>query len=387
MTARTSRRLQAIPTTIFATMSALAQRTGAINLGQGFPDEEGPAGVIEAAVSALRSGRNQYAPAPGVPELREAIARQRERDHGVVLDPESEVVVTAGATEGIAAAVLSLVDPGDEVIVVEPAYDSYAACLALAGGVARPVVLRPPAYRLTAEDLAAAVTDHTVAIIVNSPHNPTGRVLDDEERTAVADLARRHDLVVIADEVYEHLVFDGAHVPLATLPGMWERTVTLSSAGKMFSVTGWKVGWATGPPDLVAAVASAKQWLTYTNASPLQPAVAHALDAHGDYARGLADHLRPQRDLLVSGLQSLGMRTAPAEGTYFVLSDVSVFGYEDGLAFCSTLPERAGVVAIPAQVFFSDPADGRHLVRWAFCKRRDVLDEALSRLRGADLSA
>lgn len=368
-------------------MSSLAQRTGAINLGQGFPDEDGPASVIEAAVTALREGRNQYAPGPGVPELREAVARHQTRFHGLDLDPQREVVVTAGATEAIAAAVLGFVDPGDEVIVVEPYYDAYVACVEMAGGVRRPVTLRAPAYRLEADDLRAAVTDRTVAIIVNSPHNPTGRVLDAEERQAVADVACAHDLVVLSDEVYEHLVYDGRHVPLATMPGMFERTVTISSAGKMFSLTGWKVGWVTGPRELVSTVLSAKQWLTFTNASPLQPAIAHALDHETDYAIGLAERLRPQRDLLCEGLRGLGMEVTVPEGTYFALSDVRSLGYDDGMEFCLGLPERAGVVAIPAQVFHDDPARGRHLVRWAFCKERSALEEALDRLAGTDLTA
>jgi N-succinyldiaminopimelate aminotransferase len=387
MSTRTARRLHDIPPTIFTTMSSLAQRTGAINLGQGFPDEDGPDAVIEAAVSALRGGRNQYAPGPGVPELRTAVARHQERFHGLTLDPQREVVVTAGATEAIAASVFGLVDPGDEVVVVEPYYDAYVACVEMAGAIRRTVTLRAPAYRLEAEDLRSAVTDRTVAIIVNSPHNPTGRVLDAEERQAVADVALAHDLVVLSDEVYEHLVYDGRHVPLATMPGMFERTVTISSAGKMFSLTGWKVGWVTGPQGLVDAVLSAKQWLTFTNASPLQPAIAYALDHETDYAIGLAARLRPQRDLLCEGLRSLGMDVTTPEGTYFALSDVRGLGYDDGMAFCLALPERAGVVAIPAQVFHDDQSRGRHLVRWAFCKERAALEEALERLAGADLTA
>jgi len=369
-------------------MSALALRTGAINLGQGFPDEDGPAAVVEAAVTALRGGRNQYAPGPGVPELRQAVAAHQQRHYGIELDPFSQVIVTAGATEAIAAAVLSLVDPGDEVVVLEPFYDSYVACIEMAGGVRRPVTLRAPGFRLDVGALRAAVTDRTTAVLVNSPHNPTGTVLTREELTAVAEVAVDHDLVVITDEVYEHLLFDGReHVPLCTLPGMAERTVSISSAGKTFSFTGWKVGWVTGPPDLVQTVLSAKQWLTFTNASALQPAVAYALDSEASFYDGLAKELQGKRDLLCSGLGNLDADVFVPEATYFVTTDVRRYGYPDALSFCLALPERAGVVAIPSQVFYDDQDEGRHKVRWAFCKETSVLEEAVRRLGTADLRA
>ena len=275
---RLADRLRHIPPTIFTTMSALAVRTGAINLGQGYPDRDGPTSVLDAAVEALRGGRNQYAPGPGIPELREAVAEHQHRCYGIDLVPSTQVIVTAGATEAIAAAILALVNPGDEVVVLEPFYDSYLATIEMAGGVRRPVPLRAPDFRLDLGELRAAVTDRTVAMLVNTPHNPTGAVLTSAELSAIAELAVEHDLVVITDEVYEHLLYDGRrHVPLATLPGMADRTVTISSQGKTFSFTGWKVGWVTGSAELVATVLAAKQWLTFTNAAPLQPAVAHAL--------------------------------------------------------------------------------------------------------------
>jgi N-succinyldiaminopimelate aminotransferase len=383
---RTARRLQAIPPTIFSEMSALAMRTGSLNLGQGFPDVDGPAAVIEAAVDALRSGHNQYAPGPGVPELREAVSAHQARHYGLDLDPSSEVAVTAGATEAIAAAVLALVDPGDEVVVLEPFYDSYVATIEMAGGVRRPVTLRAPDFRLDLDALRAAVTDRTTVLLLNTPHNPTGTVLTRDELDAVAQVAIEHDLVVVTDEVYEHLVFDGRqHVPLCTLPGMWERTVSISSAGKTFSFTGWKVGWVTGPEDLVRTVVAAKQWLTFTNAAPLQPAVAYALNEEAGFYEALAKDLQVKRDLLCAGLGTLDLDVFVPEATYFVNTDVRRYGYADAMEFCLALPERAGVVAIPAQAFYDDQDEGRHKVRWAFCKEAAVIEEGVRRLAAADL--
>ena len=381
-------RLQGIPPTIFSEMSALAVRTGALNLGQGFPDQDGPASVVEAAVAALREGRNQYAPGAGVPELREAVAQHQAAHYGVELDPTREVLVTTGATEAIAAAILAFVNPGDEVLVLEPFYDSYVATIQMAGGVRRPVTLRSPDFRLDVDELRSAVTDRTTAVLVNSPHNPTGTVLDRDELEAIAAVAREHDLVVITDEVYEHLVFDDrAHVPLCTLDGMWDRTVSISSAGKTFSFTGWKVGWVTGPAPLVRAVESAKQWLTFSSGAPLQPAVAYALTKESGFYGRLAAELQDKRDLLCDGLRSLDVDVWVPEGTYFVTTDVRRYGYADGLEFCLALPERAGVVAIPSQFFYDDADEGRHKVRWAFCKDRAVVDEGLRRLAAADLYA
>ena len=388
---RTAHRLDGIPPTIFTTMSALAVRTGAVNLGQGFPDADGPKSVLDAADRAMREGRNQYAPGPGVPVLREAIARHQERHYGLAVDPDREVVVTTGCTEGIAAALLGLVDPGDEVIVLEPYYDSYVAMIQMAGAVRRPVTLRAPDFRLGADELRAAVGPGTRFVLLNSPHNPTGTVLTRDELQVVADVALEHDLIVITDEVYEHLTFteDGSvheHVPIATLPGMWERTLSLSSAGKSYSVTGWKVGWATGPAELVSALLSAKQWLTFTSGAPLQPAIAVALDKEPEWPRSLARDLQARRDLLCDGLTSLGLDVRRPEGTYFALSDISSLGWKDAMEFCLALPERAGVVAIPTQPFHDSDA-GDQLVRWAFCNEAPVIEEALSRLSGADLSA
>ena len=377
-------RLAGVESTIFAEMSALAARTGSVNLGQGFPDEDGPAEVIEAAVTALRGGRNQYPPGHGTPELLDAVIGHQRRHYGLDLD-RSQVVATTGATEAIAAALLGLVDPGDEVVVLEPYYDSYVAMIQFAGGVRRPVTLRAPDFRLDAAALEAAVSERTRLILLNTPHNPTGTVLSREELDAVARVAVAHDLVVVTDEVYEHLTFDAQHVPLATLPGMFERTVTISSVGKTFSLTGWKVGWASGPADLVAAVEGAKNWLSYSSGAPLQPAVAVALDHHDGFHRELAADLRTKRDRLCQGLADLGMRVYRPDGTYFVTTDVSAYGHVDGRAFCLALPEAAGVVAIPSQVFYDDLDEGRHLVRWAFCKQADVIDEGLRRLGAADL--
>ncbi len=381
-------RLRSIPPTIFSEMSALALRTGSLNLGQGFPDDDGPAAAVEVAVEALRAGRNQYPPGLGVPELRTAIAEHQRRHYGIELDPDTEVVVTAGATEALAAAIFALVNPGDEMVVLEPFYDSYVACIEMAGGVRRPVTLSAPDFRLDVEALRAAVSDKTTTILLNSPHNPTGTVLTREELEAVAAVAQEHDLVVVTDEVYEHLLFDGReHIPICTLPGMWERTVSISSAGKTFSFTGWKVGWVTGPPELVRTVMAAKQWLTFSNAAPLQPAVAHALTQEADFYVGLARDLQAKRDLLVAGLRTLDMDVYEPEATYFVTTDVRRYGYPDGLAFCLALPERAGVVAIPAQMFYDDQDAGRHQVRWAFCKGTSVVEEGVRRLQQADLRA
>ncbi|MFD7442104.1 pyridoxal phosphate-dependent aminotransferase [Streptomyces sp. NPDC059909] len=380
-----NRRLTEFGTTIFAEMSALAVRTGAINLGQGFPDTDGPEEIREAAVRALRDGRgNQYPPGPGVPELRTAIAAHQQLRYGLTYDPGTEVLVTAGATEAIAAALLALAEPGDEVIALEPYYDSYAACIAMAGATRVPVTLRPGngAYHLDLDELRDAVTARTRIILLNTPHNPTGTVLTREELAAVAELAVERDLLVVTDEVYEHLVFDGEHTPIASLPGMRERTVTIGSAGKTFSFTGWKVGWVTATPELVTAVRSAKQFLTYVSAGPFQYAVAEALALPQEYFDGLRDELRAKRDLLASGLAAAGFDVYRPSGTYFVTTDIRPLGEADGFAFCRALPERVGVVAIPNAVFYDHREQGAPFVRFAFCKRTDVLEEAVARLKG-----
>ncbi|MEU8850595.1 pyridoxal phosphate-dependent aminotransferase [Streptomyces sp. NPDC048564] len=380
-----NRRLAEFGTTIFAEMSALALHTGSINLGQGFPDTDGPEEVREAAVRALRDGRgNQYPPGPGVPELRTAIAAHQQRRYGLSYDPDTEVLVTAGATEAIAAALLALVEPGDEVIAFEPYYDSYAACIAMAGGTRVPVTLRPGGgrFRLDLDELRAAVTDRTRLLLINTPHNPTGTVLTREELAAIAELAVERDLLVVTDEVYEHLVFnDAEHLPLATFPGMRERTVSIGSAGKTFSFTGWKVGWLTSTPALVTAVRSAKQYLTYVASGPFQYAVAEALALPDSYFAAFRDDMLVKRDLLAAGLAEAGFEVFEPAGTYFITTDIRPLGETDGFAFCRALPERAGVVAIPNAVFYDHREAGAPFVRFAFCKRTEVLEEAVKRLK------
>jgi N-succinyldiaminopimelate aminotransferase len=379
-------RLAPMGTTIFAEMSALALATGSINLGQGFPDTDGPEEIKRAAAEAVLAGRgNQYPPGPGVPELRTAVAEHQKRFYGLDFDPDTEVLVTAGATEAIAAAMLALLEPGDEVVAFEPYYDSYTACIAMAGGVRVPVTLRPPHFRPDLDALRAAVTDRTRLLLLNTPHNPTGMVLDRAESEAIAELARERDLLVVTDEVYEHLTFGPEHIPLATLPGMRERTVTIGSAGKTFSFTGWKVGWVTAPPALVSAVRSAKQFLTYVASGPFQYAAATALALPDEYFTTLRSDLRRKRDLLADGLSAAGFEVFRPDGTYFITTDISGLSEEDGMAFCRALPERCGVVAIPNQVFYDDTEAARSLVRFAFCKKDEVLAEAvqrLARLRG-----
>lgn len=378
---RMAHRLRGLGTTIFAEMSALATQTGAINLGQGFPDVDGPESIIDAATAAMRAGRNQYAPGWGVPELRVAVAQHQRRFYGIDVDPSSEVLVTTGATEAVAAALLALVDPGDEVVVFEPYYDSYVACISMAGGVRVPVTLRAPGFRVDLDELRAAVTPRTKLMLINSPHNPTGMVLNEDERRAIVALAVEHDLVVITDEVYEHLTFDGIeHRPLTTYDGMRDRTLTISSGGKTFSFTGWKVGWATGPVELVTATMTAKQFLTYTSGAPLQPAIAQALGLSDRYFSDFRAALQQKRDRLCDGLAAIGFGVFVPDGTYFVTTDIRSLGYDDGLDFCLRLPERCGVVAIPHEVFYDDKSAGRPLVRWAFCKRDEVIDEAVARL-------
>ena len=375
--------LAAFGTTVFARMSALAVEHDAVNLGQGFPDTDGPSEVLDAAVEAIRGGRNQYPPGTGVPELLEAVAEHQERFYGLRVDPRSEVLVTVGATEAIAATLLALVRPGDEVVTFEPYYDSYAAMIGLAGGVRRTSVLRFPDFAVDEESLRAAFTDRTRVVLLNTPHNPTGRVFSRAELDLVCALAREHDAWVVTDEVYEHLVFDGAeHVPVATLPGMRERTLTISSAGKTFSTTGWKVGWVTGPAEAVAAVRDVKQFLTYVGSGPFQPAVAHGLRLSDEVFAGLASSLQSRRDRLVDGLTAAGFAPAVPEGGYFVVADAAPLGVTDATELCLSLPARVGVVAIPVSGFHDDPEAARTLVRFAACKRPEVLDEACRRLAG-----
>lgn len=381
--------LAELGTTIFAEMSALALRTNSINLGQGFPDTDGPRSVAQAACAAIVEGRgNQYPPGPGYPELRLAIAEHQRQRYGLEWDVDAEVLVTAGATEGIAAAMLALVDEGDEVIALEPFYDSYRATIAMARGRCVPVRLSPPDFSLSESLLRAAVSERTRVILLNSPHNPTGAVLSRDDLELVAKVAVEHDLLVVTDEVYEHLSFDTPHIPIATLSGMRERTITLSSAGKTFSFTGWKIGWATGPAELVSAVRTTKQFLTFVSGGPFQFAVAHALDNEMPWVDDLRASLASRRDMFVAGLQELGFTAYYPRGTYFVTTDVGSLGWHDALTFCRELPARAGVVAVPCSVFYADPgAAEQRLVRWTFSKQESVLTDALTRLAAANLGS
>ncbi|MEL7975927.1 pyridoxal phosphate-dependent aminotransferase [Isoptericola sp. F-RaC21] len=379
----------AIAQTIFAEMTALAARTGAINLGQGFPDVDGPAFIRDAAKDAIDAGRNQYPPGDGVPELRRAIADHQKRRYGLDVDPDGEVLVTTGATEALAASILALAGPGDEVVTLEPFYDSHAASIALAGATHVPVPLTAEGFRLDAAALRAAVTERTRLIVLNTPHNPTGTVLSRAELEQVAAVAREADVVVLTDEVYEHLTFDDAtHVPIATLPGMAERTLTVSSSGKTFSLTGWKVGWVHGPAELVTAVRTVKQFLTYTSGAPFQPAIARAL-ADDDAPRALAASLASRRDLLCEGLTAAGFDVVVPQGTYFVVADgahlLERLGAADGHELCRRLPELAGVVGVPVSAFCrpgsTTAAALASRVRFTFVKREDVLRDAVDRLR------
>ncbi|HEY5172729.1 MAG TPA: pyridoxal phosphate-dependent aminotransferase [Acidimicrobiia bacterium] len=374
-------RLQPFGTTIFAEMSALAVETGAINLGQGFPDTDGPEVVKQAAVDAIDAGHNQYPPGIGIPELRTAIGAHQQRFYGLTYDADTEILVTAGATEAIAAALLALCGPGDEVVTFEPYYDSYAACIAMSGATRRVVTLRAPDYAFDPDELRAAMTSRTKLILLNSPHNPTGKVFTVEELGLVAELAQEHDLLVVTDEVYEHLVYEGEHVPMATLPGMRNRTVTIGSGGKTFSFTGWKVGWACAPPELVTAVKTAKQFLTYVSSGPFQYAIAVGLQLPDAYFAEFRNEMLDKRDRLCAGLADAGFAVLRSQGTYFVTVDIRSFGETDGLAFCRSLPHRCGVVAVPSVVFYDDATAGSPLVRFACCKRTDVLDDACTRLK------
>ncbi|OBJ65091.1 pyridoxal phosphate-dependent aminotransferase [Mycobacterium asiaticum] len=380
-------RLRPYATTVFAEMSALAARIGAVNLGQGFPDEDGPPEMLRAAQDAIAEGVNQYPPGLGIAPLRQAIAAQRQRHFGIEYDPDTEVLVTVGATEAIASAVLGLVEPGSEVLLIEPFYDSYSPVVAMAGAhrVAVPLVPKGRGFALDADALRRAVTPRTRALIVNSPHNPTGTVLSTAELQAIADIAVEADLLVITDEVYEHLVYDGhTHQPLAGFAGMAERTLTISSAAKMFNCTGWKIGWACGPAELITGVRAAKQYLSYVGGAPFQPAVALALNTQERWVSGLRSSLQARRDRLASGLTEIGFSVHDSRGTYFLCADPRPLGYDDSTAFCAALPEQVGVAAIPMSAF-CDPAAPHadlwnHLVRFTFCKRDDTLDEALRRL-------
>ena len=379
-----SRKLQPFGETIFAEMTRLAEAHQAVNLGQGFPDFDGPPEIIEAAHAAMRAGQNQYARSMGHPALVEAIARKQQRDYGLELDPLTEVAVTSGATEGIAASLLGLLNPGDEVVLFEPFYDSYCACVALAGAVPRFVTLRFPEFALDPDALRAAIGERTRVILLNTPHNPSGKVFSTEELRTIADLAIEHDLVVLADEVYEYLTFDGVpHVPIATLPGMYERTLTLSSTGKTFSFTGWKIGWATGHAPLVAATQAAHQFLTFAVATPFQVAMAHALDTfQGAYLATFRAEYTERRDLLAGALGEAGFEVALPQGTYFVCVSHRPLSDADDRAYARELIETIGVAVIPPSAFYAeDREEGQRLLRFAFCKQLATLREGAARLR------
>ena len=384
----TVERLRPYSVNVFAAMSALAVEVGAVNLGQGFPDEDGPPAMLEVARQAIADGVNQYPPGPGIAPLRQAIARQRTRRYGADFDPDSEVLVTVGASEAIAAAVLGLVEPGSEVLLIEPFFDTYSPVIAMAGSrrVSVPLVADGRGFVLDVDAVRSAITPRTRALIVNSPHNPTGMVLSDDELRALADVAVEADLLVIADEVYEHLVFDGRrHLPISTYPGMAQRTVTISSAAKMFNCTGWKIGWACGPADLVAGVRAAKQYLSYVGGAPFQPAVAYALDNEDAWVESLRESLQGKRDQLAAALTDIGFEVHDSAGTFFLCADPRPLGFADSASFCAELPHRAGVAAIPMSAFCDpDPTHvtaWNHLVRFAFCKRDETLDEGIRRLQ------
>jgi N-succinyldiaminopimelate aminotransferase len=377
----TATRLAGFGTTIFTEMSALAERTGAINLGQGFPDYDGPPEVLEAAQAAMRTGRNQYAPLPGVPPLRHAVAEHQQRFYGIELDPATQVQITMGATEAITAAVLGICEPGDGVLAFDPTYDSYKPAAMIADATFGTVPLHPPDWRFDPDELAAAITPRTRMLILNTPHNPTGRVFDRDELTTIASLCREHDLIAVTDEVYEHLVFDGEHVPLATL--MPERTLTISSIGKTFSVTGWKTGWATGPEHLVAAVRAAKQFLTFAGGTPFQYASAAALRLNDAWYAEFSSDLKVKRDHLCAALQRAGLKVLVPQGTYF--ANVEIDG--DGADWCRELVPRAGVVAIPTSVFSTEPERLKPYVRFAFCKRLGLIDAAAEKLSAIGAAA
>ncbi len=367
--------------TIFAEMSALAVKTGAINLGQGFPDTDGPREIAELAITAIRDGHNQYPPGLGIKKLRDAISHHQMRFYGLEFDSETEVLVTAGATEAIAASLLAICEQGDEIITFEPYYDSYAASIALAGGVRRVITLNTPDYSFSIDDLEKLITAKTKAILLNSPHNPTGKVFTHNELSQIANLCIEHDLVAICDEVYEHLVFEGQHIPLIQYPGMRDRTIQISSAGKTFSFTGWKIGWVCAQPALLDTVRTAKQFLTYVNGAPFQHAIAEALNLPDHYFDNFLEDMKVKRDCLSQGLEKAGLTTFTPQGTYFVTADIENLGYEDGKQFCLDLPVQCGVVAVPNVVFYDNKDLGSTLIRFAFCKRLDVLEEAVERLQ------
>ena len=373
-------RMQDHQFSIFAEMSTLALETKSINLGQGFPDSDGPTEVLDAAIQAIRDGHNQYPPDRGIEQLRRAVAEHQDRFYGQLVDP-SDVVISTGAAESLAAATLALVAQGDEVILFEPYFDLYASCISLAGGIRKTVTLNAPDYSFNIDELNEQITSRTRFILLNTPHNPTGKVFSREEMEQIAEVAIKNDVLVVTDEVYEHMTYDGKqHIPIATLPGMAERTLTVSSSGKSFGLTGWKIGWCHGPTEMAKAVHTVKQNLTFASGAPFQPAIAEALALGDDYFEELARDLCAKRDLISAGLTDIGLQVFPASGTYYVTADVTPLGYEDGMSFCLDIPKRCGVVAVPTDVFYDHPTAGKSIVRFAYCKQPEVLNEAVERL-------
>lgn len=371
-----------VSATIFAEMSALANRTESINLGQGFPDEDGPVEVLDAARRAISDGANQYPPGRGMPVLLDAIAQHQRRFYGITLDAEREVLVTAGATEAIAATVLAFVQPGDEVLTLEPFYDSYGATIALAGGVHTTVPLLSPDFQPDLDVLREAVTDRTRLILLNTPHNPTGAVFPRETLELIVELAHRHDALIVTDEVYEHLTFEAQHVPIATLPGAAERTISISSAGKTFNTTGWKIGWVTASAQHITAILAVKQFLTYVNGAPFQPAIAVGLALPEEFFAGVARTLQAKRDVLSAGLVAAGFTVSRPAGGYFVVADAAPLGFDDGAELCRQLPALAGVVAVPITAFVHEERRAQYssLLRFAYCKKFELLERAASQL-------
>jgi N-succinyldiaminopimelate aminotransferase len=382
MTIPVKRALAPFGVSVFTEYTALANRHGAINLSQGFPDFDGPDHLIEAATAAMRAGHNQYAPSHGIPELRNAIAGKAQRLYGMDPDPDAEVTVFSGATEALFSSIMALVEPGDEVVLFEPAYDSYAPSVAMAGGVARYVPLLFPDFRVEEDAVRAAMGPRTKLVVLNTPMNPTGKVFTEDELRCVGRLAQEFGALVLCDEVYEHITYGVPHVPLATLPGMAERTLTISSTAKTFSMTGWKIGYAIAPPDISAAIRMAHQFVTFASATPLQHAMAQALERSDAYYEAFGREYDRRRRLLDDHLHAAGFATVPRDGTYYTMADITPLGFDDDAAFCRWLPEAVGVAAIPVSAFYRDRREGRNLVRFAFCKRRAVLREAGERLAG-----
>lgn len=376
-----AKRLEKFKTTIFTQMSMLAIKHGAINLGQGFPNFDGPEFVKEAAIQAIKEGKNQYARGYGVPELNSAIAARFKKDTGLEVDPEKEVTVTSGCTEAIAATMLGLINPGDEVIIFAPFYDSYEATLSMAGAKIKSITLHPPDFAVPVDELKSAITKDTRAIMINTPHNPTGKMFSREELELIASLCIENDVLVFTDEVYDKLAFEAEHICMASLPGMYERTVTMNSIGKTFSLTGWKIGWAIAPPHLTWGFRQAHSFLTFATSTPMQWAASVALKAPDTYFEELKRDYLMKKEILVEGLKAAGFIVYPSSGTYFVVVDHTPFGYENDVAFCEYLIREVGVVAIPTSVFYLDPEEGKNLVRFTFCKDEDTLRAAVKRMK------